>query len=216
MDQASPDGLAAAVEALQSALGAGDVSRLENLLTVNFTAVMPVGTELDRERWLEGVGSGTLLSSQKADEAEILWERTTTHGPGIASYTSMRRFRVRTTNRDFTILTRMIFLQDGDSWLLASSQGSMIHDGPLVDRNAGIVGEYQLPEGGSYRIELRGRTLFGRMGSWDLSPIFETRDGYEGPLGRWKFEFHRDENWAVIGMTFTSDGSPRWTARKVT
>lgn len=94
----------------------------------------------------------------------------------------------------------------------------MLHDGPLVAvRHDGLVGRYEIEGGGTYTVIKVGRTLFGqRSGLPQRSPIFETvGGGFEGPLGRWQFVFHRDGEGRVTGMTFRSDGNDRWRAKKV-
>jgi hypothetical protein len=188
------------------------------LLADTFSGLTPVGTQLDRDAWLDGVVKGTLLAAHKADEMEDLGEEFAVRGPGVATHTSLWRFRVAATQRDYCLQGRAVYAKLDGQWQVVSNQGSMIHDGTLVAvSHDGLTGKYEIEGGGTYTISRTGRTLFGqRSGLPQKSPIFETAGGgFEGPLGRWRFTFHKDGAGRVSGLTFSSDGKDRWRAKKV-
>jgi hypothetical protein len=120
------------------------------------------------------------------------------------------------TGRDVCLQNRRVFARLDGAWRVISSQGSLIHDGPLAAVNHdGVTGKYE--GGGTYVITETGRTLFGQRSPMPRkSPLFETADGgFEGPLGRWKFTVHKDDKGRVTGLTFSSDGKDRWHAKKI-
>jgi len=208
----------AVVQAVRSATLKRDATALKPLLADTFTGLTPVGSRFDKAGWLDGVAKGTLLSAHKADEMEELGEELTIHGSTVATVTNLWRFRIAATKRDYCLQGRAVYARLGEGWQLVSNQGSMLHDGPLVTVSQdGLTGKYAIEGGGTYTISKTGRTLFGQRSAMpQKSPIFETADGgFEGPLGRWQFTFHREGDGKVTGLTFRSDGKDRWRAKKV-
>jgi len=208
----------AAARAVREATLKRDAAALKPLLADTFSGLTPVGTRLDRDGWLDGVAKGSLLAAHKADEMEELVDDLTVHAPGLATHTSLWRFRVAATKRDYCLQGRAVYAKLDGRWQVVSNQGSMLHDAPLAAvRHDGLAGKYEIEGGGTYTVIKVGRTLFGqRSGMPQRSPIFETvGGGFEGPLGRWQFVFHRDGAGRVTGLTFRSDGNDRWRATKV-
>jgi hypothetical protein len=89
----------AAARAVREATLRRDAAALKPLLADTFSGLTPVDTRLDRDGWLDGVAKGTLLAAHKADEMEDLGDDLTVHAPGVATHTSLWRFRIAATNR---------------------------------------------------------------------------------------------------------------------
>ena len=206
----------AALQDFRDATAKADKAALDRLLADGFTGLQPVGTSYDRAGWIELVAKGG-FAFQRADDAERLDDTLTVHGAVAAAHTVLNRYRVAARKRDLCLQTRTILAKLDGRWRVISVQGSLIHDGPLVEVNYdGVVGKYDIEGGGTYTVTKVGRTLFGqRSGLPQKSPIFEAAGGgFEGPLGRWKLTFHRDDQERMTRLTFSSDGKDLWRAKK--
>jgi len=161
----------AAVRAVREATAKRDRAALERLLTDTFTGLMPVGSRHDRAEWIDRLAKGNLLMTQKADETEELGEELTLHAAMAATHTTLWRFQVAATKRDVCLQNRTVYAKLAGEWRVISSQGSMIHDGPLVAvSHDGLTGKYEIEGGGTYTVTKTGRTLFGLRSGLQESP----------------------------------------------
>ena len=198
------------------AMAKSDTAALKRLLAESFSGLHAIGTNYDRSGWIDLVAKGDFLF-QKGD-ATALEDQLTIHGDAAAAHTALNRYALVAEKRDVCVQTRTVLAKLDGEWRVVSVQGSLIHDGPLLETShAGLTGKYEIEGSPTYTVTEIGRTLFGQLSMHSKpSPIFEAADGgFEGPLGRWQFTFLKDDKGQVTALTFRIDGKQLWRARRI-
>ncbi len=210
---ASDSEVEAAFQAIQRAVEARDVARLEQLVHPDFEMLHALGQIERRTTWLALVGSGR-LPRQTAEireyEAEIrLFGATAVRG-------SIVRFRDRRLGRDMWLRGTATFVREGALWRQIRQQSTMLHDGPLADAEnlSDFIGDYAIPGRDGFRIEAAGELLAVRWATGarlPLVPIGTDRFG-AGPTST--IEFARASSGAVTSATRSGPEGRWWTATR--
>jgi ketosteroid isomerase-like protein len=206
----------AAIKAFGEAAAKRDRAAVERYYAPGFTMVPRNGMVDSREVWVEKVMKGE-LTLHKADEHEELEQDVALPGPGLAVVTMLARYRQTDAKRDTCLRTRTVLLKQDGQWRAVSGQTTLLHDGPLVElSHEGLVGKYEIEGARRWEVTQTGRTLFGSTPWGTRMPMFETPGGsFEGPLGRSRFDFQRDDRGRATGVTFSGEGKVLWRAKRV-
>jgi hypothetical protein len=168
-----------------------------------------------REVWIDKVTKGE-LTLHKAEEHEELEHDVAFPGASVAIVTTLARYRQAEAKRDTCLRTRTVLLKQDGTWRAVSGQTTLVHDGPLVElSHKGLVGKYEIDGGRTWEVTKTGRTLFGSTPWGAKMPMFVAPGGwFEGPLGRARIDFQRDEQGHVAGATLSGEGKVVWEAKR--
>lgn len=170
----------AAVEGrLESALAQRDRPALERLIATPFTWVHASDGRVDsRETWLTNAAQGMALSGQRSERSE--------HGAMLTAYggaenpqTVVRVARVRLRDpkgtRESWIRQTRLFVRGADgSWQLASGQGTLMYEGPVLDPalHARYAGVYVISPGRTLTLTWENEALLASFPSGATTQIF--------------------------------------------
>ena len=211
---APPPDVVQAIGDLERRLNTGLVQRdravLASLIADPFTFVHGLtGSVQSREEWLAASVQGTATGAQRGARSE--------HGVSYAAYggatphTVLRTARVvlhdAARKTEEWVQQVRVFIRGSDGqWRLASVQGTLLYEGPVVDR--ALYARYQ----GTYRISAESvltmtwedETLFARLPNGVKTPVFldsPTAEVLRSPrLGRFRFTLGSDGRPTTVAL----------------
>lgn len=176
---------------------------LERMLTDDFTCIHAGGGIDSRAVFLELVSAGTALQRQETEdyaEFDVVWH---IYDGRTAIRRSRVRFRYAQDKRELWLLQSKLFVK-ADRWRMATSQGTRIYQGPIVDSTTyqHLAGEYHSDSGASLVLSWHGGGILARWpDNGRSSQIF--------PVSAAEF----DDGFRRLRFTFDADGRAARVAR---
>jgi uncharacterized protein DUF4440 len=205
LDPATARAIDRVTDQFERALAQRDRATLETLLATPFTWVHASdGRTETRAVWLAAAAQGTALTGQRTTRTE--------HGPLLTAYgrpeptVVVRIARVQLVDsaraRESWLRQTLVLVRGEDqSWRIASGQGTLMYEGPRLDRSleARYVGTYALPDGRLLVLRWEDGGLFATLPNGATAQIF---------LGSPTEEVVRTTGAGRLRFTLGADGRP--------
>lgn len=149
--------------------------------------------------FIQRVVAGTALARQRTND----WAEFDVNLSNFEGHTTIRRSRIRfrfaEEKRETWLLKLRVFVKQRNNWRLASWNGTMLHEGPVVDATTyqKLAGEYLSDFGPQLVLSWHGGGILVRWpGNGVVTQIF--------PISEAEFE----DRIRRLRFTFDSDGRP--------